>query len=93
MDLVHEGISAESSMKDVAGQIIYQGESFAAKIQKLLARRILREEIPRRERCARRPSLAALFPEECGRDKRARDRSIQEAYLQYGYRSRTLAST
>jgi hypothetical protein len=38
MDFVHEGISAESSMKDVTGQIIYQGESFAAKIQKLLAR-------------------------------------------------------
>lgn len=50
VDFVHEGLSAESPMKEVTGQIIYGGESFVAKIQKLLAKRTLGEEIPRRER-------------------------------------------
>lgn len=65
------------------------GEKFLAKMQVLLEEKTEVKEIPRQQRYAGRPALAAIFSG--NRDKKQRDMCICQACLSYGYTLKEIA--
>lgn len=65
------------------------GEKFLTEMQVLLEEKAEVKEIPRQQRYAGRPALAAIFSH--NKDKKERDRCICQACLAYGYTLKEVA--
>jgi len=90
-EFVAEGKRLPSPWPDLKGQILLGSESFVERVQPLLEEKGELKEIPRGQRLAHRPGLAALIPAQVRENKRTRDETIRVAYLDYGYTMAAIA--
>ena len=77
---VRAGLGQESPWKDIQGGILLGSVRYLSSVRKLFQEKEDRQEIPRRERYASRPSLPDLFE-----DKFPDDELIAEAHHRYRY--------
>lgn len=88
---VMDGIEKESPWRELQGQILLGEEGFVEKLKDLLTDKEPIKEIPRQQRYANRPSLTEIFKEVKIKDKKARDREIGTAHINYGYTLKEIA--
>lgn len=79
---VMEGVHKESPWETLKGQIFYGTEEFINQLSGLLDKKGNMKEVPRLQRYVARPPLSALFK---GKGKKAKDKTIYNAYVRYGY--------
>jgi REP-associated tyrosine transposase len=82
---VAEGVKRPAPWEALRGQIFLGQAGFVEDMRATLTRARRLQEVPRQQRYADRPTLAALFGSSPPLDKAARDRLISKAHLQYGY--------
>ena len=75
----------ETPWKKLVGQIVFGGSDFVADIQSRLSEAKEIGEFPRAQRFAGRPPIETLFSEQKIQDKKARNKQIETAHMQYGY--------
>ncbi len=82
-DFVEKGITAESVWKELEGQVFLGGKDFIEKAKSAHTGQGL-DEVPRIQRHAARPALAALFANlPCSKEKR--NEEIRSAFFDHGY--------
>jgi REP element-mobilizing transposase RayT len=81
----------ETPWKKLVGQIVFGGSDFVADIQSRLSEAKEIGEFPRAQRFAGRPPIEALFSKQKIRDKKARNKQIETAHMQYGYTLKEIA--
>jgi len=79
---VMEGIDKESPWETLKGQIFYGTGEFIKQLSGLLDKTENIKEVPRLQRYVARPPLSELFK---GKGKKAKDKTIYNAYVRYGY--------
>ena len=79
---VMEGIDKESPWETLKGQIFYGTEEFIKQLSGLLDEKGNIKEVPRLQRYVARPPVSELFK---GKGKKAKDKTIYNAYVRYGY--------
>lgn len=87
---VAEGLGHPSPWTELRGQIFLGTESFVRKLGPQVVMQTDLEEVPRPQRFASRPALAALLPAPAA-DPEMRNPAILEAYRRYGYTLREIA--
>lgn len=90
-EFVAQGQNLSSPWPALKGQVLLGSAQFVEQMQPLLAGIRDITEVPRGQRLAHRPDLAALFPARVCEDKQARDEAIRRAYLEYGYTMAAIA--
>jgi putative transposase len=90
-EFVSAGKGKEPIWEKLRGQVLLGTEDFVERLKGVLQERERLVEIPRAQRYAGRPSLAALFPPEKMTDKKIRDRAAYTAYVEHGYTMREIA--
>lgn len=91
-EFVAEGRGRPSPWAAVRGQALLGSESFVEIMRPLLEEKHELKEIPRAQRLLHRPSLKQLFPRVVRDDKVLRDKSIRQAYVDYGYSMAAIAT-
>ena len=84
-DFVYQGRGAVSPWAMLKGQALLGSDEFVHRMQPLLDEAAQQHEIPRYQRLAHRPELAALFPADNPLNKTERDKRIRQAHTDYGY--------
>ena len=82
-DFVGKGITTESIWKELKGQVFLGDKAFIERAKAIHTEKAL-DEVPRTQRYASRPSLAALFTNLSGL-KEKRNEAIRKAHLDHGY--------
>ena len=82
-DFIGKGITEESIWKELKGQVFLGDKDFIEKAKSVYTGKGL-HEVPRTQRHAARPSVAALFAGLSGQ-KKERDKAIQSAHFDHGY--------
>jgi len=85
---VLSGMDAASPLKKVKGQLFLGPEHFMEKIKHLIGEQKRFSEIPKNQRYAARPSLPEIFQ---GKDKKAKEEQMYQAYQEYGYTLKDIA--
>jgi REP element-mobilizing transposase RayT len=88
---VMEGIGKESPWETLKGQIFWGTEEFIKQLRGLLEEKGGLKEVPRAQRYVARSSLKELFKGKKGKERRAEDRIIYDAYVRYGYTMEEIA--
>jgi REP element-mobilizing transposase RayT len=88
---VVEGIDKGSPWETLRGQIFWGTEEFIKRLRGLLDEKESIKEVPRAQRYVARPPLRGLFKGKKGKERRAEDRTIYDAYVRYGYTMREIA--
>jgi REP element-mobilizing transposase RayT len=88
---VMEGINKESPWETLRGQIFWGTDEFIKQLRGLLEEKGGLKEVPRAQRYVARPSLKELFKGKKGKERRAEDRIIYDAYVRYGYTMKEIA--
>jgi REP element-mobilizing transposase RayT len=88
---VMEGIGKESPWETLKGQIFWGTEEFIKQLRGLLEEKGGLKEVPRAQRYVARSSLKELFKGKKGKERRAEDRIIYDAYVRYGYTMKEIA--
>jgi len=88
---VMEGINKESPWETLRGQIFWGTDEFIKQLRGLLEEKGGLKEVPRAQRYVARPSLKELFKGKKGKERRAEDRIIYDAYVRYGYTMEEIA--
>jgi DNA invertase Pin-like site-specific DNA recombinase len=78
-------------LKKLVGQIVFGGSDFVADIQSRLSEAKEIGEFPRAQRYAGRPPIETFFSKQKIRDKKARNKQIETAHMQYGYTLKEIA--
>lgn len=86
---VQEGMQAASPWPALKGQLFLGGEGFIGEMQERLIEKRALPEIPRRQRYAGRPPLAALFAGNPAKPER--NRIMLAAHLEHGYSLKEIA--
>jgi len=81
----------ETPWKKLVGQIVFGGSDFVADIQSRLNEAKEIGEFPRAQRFPGRPPIEALFSKQEIQDKKARNKQIESAHMQYGYTLKEIA--
>ena len=82
-EFVREGLGGASPWSQLHGQMMLGTDHFAHSMQRHLSGKADLSEVPKRQRFAHRPSLAALFATATG--ARQRDKAIRGAHIEHGY--------
>lgn len=82
---VAEGVGVAGPWSALRGQVLLGTELFATRLQALLSRRAVSAEVPRPDRLAGRPTLAALLPDGEAPSRLLRNAAIQDAHAAHGY--------
>jgi len=88
---VMEGINKESPWETLRGQIFWGTDEFIKQLRGLLEEKGGLKEVPRAQRYVARSSLKELFKGKKGKERRAEDRIIYDAYVRYGYTMEEIA--
>jgi len=88
---VMEGINKESPWETLRGQIFWGTDEFIKQLRGLLEEKGGLKEVPRAQRYVARSSLKELFKGKKGKERRAEDRIIYDAYVRYGYTMKEIA--
>jgi len=83
--------TGETPWKKLVGQIVFGGSDFVADIQSRLSEAKEIGEFPRAQRFAGRPPIETLFSKQKIQDKKARNKQIETAHMQYGYTLKEIA--
>ena len=92
-EFIAQGIGLASPWAALQGQVLLGTEPFVEKIRPLLEGKDELTEIPRAQRFLNRPSLKKLFTKAVRSDKMIRDKSMRQAYLEYGYSMAAIADS
>lgn len=92
-EFVAQGIGLASPWAAVQGQALLGTAPFVEKIRPLLEGKDGLTEIPRAQRLLHRPILKALFTKAVRGDKMMRDKTLRQAYLEYGYSMAAIAES
>jgi putative transposase len=84
-EFVQDGVRSESPWAAVRGQIALGDRTFVEALAPLLRERPASAEIPRRQRGASRPELAALLPADRMGELSTRNLAMRDAHLAHGY--------
>lgn len=79
------GVGLPGPWSALRGQVLLGGDLFAERFRGLLAERAISTEVPRADRLAARPALAALFTQARLSTPARRNGAIAEACLTHGY--------
>jgi hypothetical protein len=90
-DFVAQGKNQPSPWTAVRGQALLGSDTFVEKMRPLLAGKGDLKEIPRAQRLLYRPPLEKLFAPVTQDDKRTRNQTICNAYLEFGYSMASIA--
>jgi len=82
---VADGVGAPGPWSALRGQVLLGSDLFAERFRTLLAERAVSAEVPRADRLAARPALAALFTQARLSTPTLRNAAIAEACLTHGY--------
>lgn len=82
-EFVLKGITQEAPWRELKGQIFLGDSQFIQRIKTSLPHDL--REIPRSQRFAERPPLSDLAPRLTVPDKTARNKTMYEAHVRYGY--------
>lgn len=85
---VLSGMDAASPLKKVKGQLFLGPEHFIDQIKHLLGEQKRFSEIPKKQRYVARPSLPEIFQ---GKDQKAKEEQMYQAYQEYGYTLKDIA--
>ena len=85
---VLSGMDAASPLKRVKGQLFLGPEHFIDRIKHLIGEQKRFSEIPKKQRYAARPSLPEIFQ---GKDQKAKEEPMYQAYQEYGYTLKDIA--
>ena len=88
---VMEGIDKESPWETLKGQIFWGTEEFIKNLSGFLEEKEKIKEVPRVQRYVARPPLRDLFKGKKGKERKAEDRTIYDAYVRYGYTMKEIA--
>ena len=89
-EFVKAGIGEEAIWSNLRGQILLGEDTFSEKFMDYLKGHEDIKEIPKRQRYINRPPLDRLFKDAL-KDKRKRDKKIEEATERYGYSQKEIA--
>ncbi|MBI3344896.1 MAG: transposase [Gammaproteobacteria bacterium] len=92
-EFVAQGIGLVSPWGALQGQVLLGTATFVEKIRPLLEGKDPLTEIPRAQRLLHRPNIKKLFTKEVRGDKMMRDKTMQQAYLEYGYSMAAIADS
>lgn len=84
-------IEEDSPWHFVKGQILLGTDGFVKKFSEFLKEKEEIEEVPRVQRYATRPTLKELFAEEKLRDEEAKNETVYQSYVRYGYTLKQIA--
>jgi len=87
-EFVLSGIDVGSPLEKVKGQLFLGPENFMDQIKHLIHEQESLSEIPKKQRYAARPSLHEIFQ---GKDKKAKEEQMYQAYQEYGYTLKDIA--
>ncbi|MBZ0157852.1 MAG: transposase [Alphaproteobacteria bacterium] len=90
-EFVHAGMRISSPWLGLKGQIFLGGEDFAEKMRDTLLKRSGIKEIPKVQRYAYRPALAAVFESDTAAEIKERNRKIYEAHVRFAYTLKEIA--
>lgn len=90
-DFVKAGIGEGSPWKNLKGQVLLGSEGFIEEFRDLLSEKKEIKEIPKIQRYLSRPRIEEILKKERIKDKRARNRQIHKAIMQYGYSIKEIA--
>ena len=88
---VMERIDKESPWETLRGQIFWGTDKFIKQLSGLLDEKESIKEVPRVQRYVARPPLRELFKGKKGKERKAEDRIIYDAYVRYGYTMKEIA--
>jgi len=86
------GTTRESPWQKLVGQIIFGGNTFAAKVQDKISQTRQFDEIPRSQRLPGRPLLEIIFTDQETQAKATRNKLITQAHIKYGYTLKEIAN-
>ena len=84
-EFVRDGLNAPAPWSALQGQVFLGSEQFAVRMGRALIQTPISTEIPRADRLAGRPALAALLGPPSATDRQRRNAAIIEAHLVHGY--------
>ena len=82
-EFVREGIGRRSPWSELRGQVVLGTDGFVQSLRRFFADKADLAEVPRQQRLAHRPALAAFFVNVGS--QRSRDDAIREAHAKHGY--------
>lgn len=88
---VSEGVKQGSPWGNLKGQVLLGSEGFVENLRSHIQEKDDLTEVPRAQRLAHRPDLAAMLTEGVKTNKVRRDKAIRKAYLEYHYSMAAIA--